>query len=250
MSTKFYAPWVILCSMVCALFLIPVASLADGSMPVIATEENNVDPLEPVNRKIYQFNNLVDRLLLKPVTKAYRAVIPAWGRTRMACFLRNLATPVTFFNSVLQGDMAYASTSFWRFTLNSTFGLGGLFDFAVEQGLRDRIEDFGQTAGVYDIPPGPYIVLPLLGPSTLRDAGGRGVDVFLDPFNYLASSDQIIARQALDTVESRSETLSLTNEIERTSLDPYATVRSLYLQSRRDLVHNGTEVPELEFQEE
>lgn len=249
MNKEFYVKWVILFNILAALFLMPAIALAVEPVAAVITTENNSDPLEPLNRKIYQFNTLLDRLVLKPVTQVYRAVIPTWGRARVASFLQNLATPVTFMNSVLQGDITYASTSFWRFTFNTTFGLGGLFDFAADRGLQDRVEDFGQTIGSYDIPSGPYLVLPFFGPSSLRDAAGQATDVFLDPFNYTLSSDQLIAREGLDTVESRSQNLSLTHEIERTSLDPYATIRSLYLQSRIDLIHNGTQTPELDYPE-
>lgn len=204
------------------------------------------DPYEKINRKIYSFNEFFDKIFLTPVTKLYRAAIPEWGRERIAHFLRNLATPLTLVNSTLQGDSDQAFISFWRFTLNSTFGIGGLFDFAGDWGLRDRVEDFGQTMGTYNVASGPYLVLPFYGPSSVRDGAGRVVDLFLDPFNYILSEDLTIARFSVDAVETRSETLSLTDEIKRTSLDPYATLRSLYLQSRVDQIHNGTVVPELE----
>lgn len=251
MSTKFYTKWRCILNVVCILLIIPQAVWAQEAIEEIAfSEEKNIDPLEPLNRSIDHFNMALDKFALKPITRAYRLVIPAWGRQRIAYFLRNLATPVTFFNNILQGDINQASISFWRFTFNSTFGLGGLFDFAAEQGLHDKVEDFGQTLGTYNIPPGPYIMLPLLGPSSVRDATGRIADAFLDPFYILFTKEETIARLAVDTIEFRSQTLSLTDEIERTSLDPYATTRSLYLQSRKDLVSNGMEVPELDFEED
>lgn len=221
--------------------------LTTAPLPRTDTAQNDVnDPYERINRKVYGFNEFMDRTLLIPVTKFYRKAIPQWGRTGIANFLRNLSTPVTLVNNVFQGDGNQAFISFWRFTLNTTFGIGGLSDFAGDWGLRDRVEDFGQTAGTYGVGSGPYLILPFYGPSTVRDGAGRVVDLFLDPFNYMLPDELTIARFALDGIETRSQTLSLTDEVKRTSLDPYATIRSLYLQSRVDQIHNGTVVPELE----
>lgn len=221
--------------------------LETSALPLNDIAEDDVnDPYEKINRKVYSFNEFMDRALLIPVTKFYRKAIPELGREGIANFLRNLATPVTLINNVFQGDGNQAFISFWRFTLNTTFGIGGLSDFAGDWGLRDRVEDFGQTAGTYGVGSGPYLILPFYGPSTVRDGAGRVVDLFLDPFSYLLPDELTIARMALDGIETRSQTLSLTDEIKRTSLDPYATLRSLYLQSRVDQIHNGTVVPELE----
>lgn len=197
------------------------------------------DPLEPLNRKIYGFNKAVDNIIFKPVAKTYQKVVPHWGKERIGTFLRTLATPITFFNSLLQGDIDHAFTAFWRFTLNATFGLGGVFDFADLAGLKDRKEDFGQTLGTYGIPGGPYLVLPLVGPSNPRDAFGKIADSLMDPFNHLLEDEAIIARHATEAVHHRAQALKFTDDIEKVSLDGYATIRSLYLQNRQSAIHNG-----------
>ena len=211
-------------------------------VPSMAYAES-YDPLETLNRSINRFNNVLDRYLLKPIVHVYQAAVPEWGRERVGSFLRNLTEPVTVLNSALQGNSTNAFRSFWRFTLNSTFGIGGIFDIAQQAGLTETKEDFGQTIGVYGVGAGPYLVLPLLGPSSGRDAVGKVVDIFTNPFNYLLTQDELIAVYSVNVIHSRSETLVLTDKINKTALDPYATMRSLYLQSRLDEIHNGAVTP-------
>ena len=198
------------------------------------------DPIEGVNRAIFEFNHVVDGMLLKPVAQVYRGVVPEWGRQRVSNVLYNLGEPVTVVNSIFQGDDVNAFTSFWRFVINSTFGVLGIFDAASEVGLKPRREDFGQTLYVWGADESPYLVLPLLGPSTLRDGTGLVVDYFIDPFNYedvLKDSEQVIHTVA-EVVDSRTTLLPVTDHVEKTSLDPYAAYRSLYLQKRRSVAFN------------
>lgn len=197
------------------------------------------DPLETVNRGIFQFNRGVDIVLVRPVTTAYRTVVPEFGRDRVSNFLDNLGEPVTVVNSILQGDPERAFTSFWRFILNSTFGAAGLFDFAGHHGLKEREEDFGQTLGVYGVGSCPYLVLPLLGPSNLRDLVGRVADNFTDPYNSLVESEWRIARAGVTVIDARSRNYELIDELMDSSIDPYASFRSLYQQRRAAQITNN-----------
>lgn len=200
------------------------------------------DPLEFLNRRIYWFNDKLDKMALKPIAKGYRKAVPEWGRLRVRSFLSNLSTPVDFFNAVLQGDVDQGFTSFWRFYMNTTFGVGGLFDVATLNGLEKRDEDFGQTLGFYGLGSGPYLVLPLLGPSSVRDAVGRFVDSTVDPFNYLDDTF-VLARQGVSVIDTREGLLELLDQIEEGSIDPYAAIRSMYLQNQNDKIRNGTTLP-------
>jgi len=197
------------------------------------------DPIEGVNRSIYSFNEFLDKILLKPIAKGYRYIVPHPVRKGVHSFLGNLKEPVTLINSAFQGDVHNGFTSFWRFTVNSTFGVAGIFDVAAVAGLEKREEDFGQTAGVYGLGPGAYLMLPILGPSNARDLFGKVVDGFTDPFNYALHEDASLGRALAGGVDSRERTLDLIEEINRTSLDPYAAIRSLYDQKRIDEIKNG-----------
>lgn len=201
------------------------------------------DPLETVNRGIYAFNDVFDRFLLAPVARGYRDAVPEYGRQRVTNVLSNLKQPVIFLNSVLQGDPENAFSSFWSFLLNSTLGIGGIFDFTgVNTDLTVRDEDFGQTLGVWGVGPGPYLVLPILGPSSLRDTVGLAGDWLSDPFNYL-DDEIVITRTVIRAIDARANTLDLTDEINEKSFDPYATFRSGYLQKREAQVKNTSQRP-------
>ncbi|MCE3231945.1 MAG: putative Surface lipoprotein [Rickettsiaceae bacterium] len=198
------------------------------------------DPIEPVNRVIYSFNRFLDKILLKPVAKTYKVIVPEFARKGISNVLQNLTEPVTFFNAVLQGDPDRAFTSFWRFAINSTWGIGGLGDVADTAGLKFRKEDYGQTMGVYGSGGGPYLMLPILGPSNARDAFGSVVDIVVDPFTYILDDDVSLARGFLTGLDKRADSLSVIDEIDRVSLDPYASIRSLYTQKRNSDIRNGT----------
>lgn len=198
------------------------------------------DPWEPVNRGIFRFNEVVDKFLLRPVAVGYTKVMPRYGRERVHNVLNNMGEPVNMLNGFLQADPERGFTAMWRFILNSTFGVLGVFDFAGQNAqLTHRDEDYGQTMGVYGVGSGPYIVLPLLGPSSVRDAFGRVVDTFTDPFSYVDSNEFLIGRAAATALDTRSRSLEVTDEIYRTSLDPYATIRSAYSQHREALIRNN-----------
>jgi phospholipid-binding lipoprotein MlaA len=205
-------------------------------------EENFHDPIEDFNRKIFNFNQIVDRHVLVPAAKAYRTGLSEPIRDSIHDFLNNLAEPLNFANETLQGRLGYAKDSVVRFVLNSTLGMAGLVDLAGRWGIPYRETDLGITFGVWGIPEGPYLVVPVLGPSDPRDLAGLGIQSFGDPWNRLVSGEPWTlywipyARGAVTGIDQRARYLDTLADIERTSLDYYATIRSLYRQRRAALV--------------
>lgn len=196
------------------------------------------DPLEKVNRGIFKFNEVIDAILLKPLAKVYSAVVPEKGKKAIDNIISNLTVPVTFTNALLQGNGEKATNEFWRFTLNSTLGLGGIFDFASNAGLyRQSPEDMGQTLGNYGIGDGPYIVWPIWGSSNLRDSVGMVADGFMDPFNYIDAMEFHAIRNGVGGVHRREQFLDIVDDVYDSSLDPYATFRSMYTQRRLSLTN-------------
>lgn len=214
--------------------------------PALAQEQVS-DPLEPLNRAVFQFNRVIDGLLLEPAARMYRAATPRFVRTGVSNFLDNLRTPVVLANDLFQGEFERAELTFGRFMLNTILGVGGLIDVGGKVGMPDRhYEDFGQTLAVYGVGSGPYLMLPLLGPSNGRDAFGRVVDWGLDPFSVLsvtdvgvASTEFSIARRSAEAVSLREANIEQFEELERTSIDLYAAVRTLYVQFRANEIRNG-----------
>jgi phospholipid-binding lipoprotein MlaA len=204
------------------------------------------DPFEPANRQIFEFNRFIDGLFIKPAAQIYRGIVPDFLRNRIRNILDNAKQPVVFANNALQGEFTRASTTAGRFLVNSTVGVGGLFDVATDWGMPRQYGDFGQTLYSYGTPDGPYLVLPLLGPSNPRDAVGEGVDSFVDPFQYLngySDTNAGVARFVSDGIDRRSRVIDELEEIERTALDYYATLRSLFRQNRAKELNNGIAPP-------
>ena len=197
------------------------------------------DPLEPLNRGIHEFNYVVDGIAIKPAATLYKNAVPNPVRKGVRNALRNLASPVIVANAAFQGDPDYAFTALWRFVINSTFGIGGIFDVAATQGLVYRNEDFGQTLGTYDVPTGPYLVLPFLGPSNARDAVGIVVDTFIDPMTWLLDNEARVAYTATKVIDARARSIPITDDLEANALDYYSTLRSTYGQYRDNLIRNG-----------
>ena len=202
------------------------------------------DPLESWNRGVYKFNDALDRAVAKPVAKAYVKVVPQPVRTGVTHFFANLETPTVMVNDALQGKFLAAANDLGRFVLNSTVGLAGILDPATSAGLAHNDEDFGQTLGSWGVHPGPFIELPLLGPSDLRDAPARVVDGYTNPRQYIKNSGVKYGLYLPDFVDRRARLLSLDSTL-RTTYDPYAFVRDAYLQRRAYLVSDGkvTESP-------
>ncbi|HVK56211.1 MAG TPA: VacJ family lipoprotein [Burkholderiales bacterium] len=209
------------------------------------------DPLEGYNRAVYKLNDAVDRAVLKPVAKGYDKATPDLVKTGVRNFFGNLGDVVVFANDLLQGKGEQALSDFGRFFINSTFGLAGLFDIASSAGLHKNNEDFGQTLGKWGVGPGPYFVLPLLGPSTIRDAVAKPVDAQL---NYSAWIDHVPTRNslyALEVIDTRASLLGASNVLGEAALDPYIFVRDAYLQRRQRLVFDGNPpMEEDDFDEE
>ena len=202
------------------------------------------DPLEKVNRGIWNVDQFADRVVLKPVTNGYRAVAPRPVRQGVTNFFANLTEPWSLVNNVLQGQSKRAGRNLKRFLVNTTIGVGGLFDHASKMGIKPAYEDFGQTMAKAGVNGGPYLVLPLLGPSTLRDAIGSGVAYLADPVSIGESQLHISvwykrAFSAARIVSARSDLIESGGDaFLKSSLDPYASARSAYLQSRRAAILN------------
>jgi phospholipid-binding lipoprotein MlaA len=216
-----------------------------------AFEQNN-DPLEPLNRQTLDLNMFLDRILLKPVTKVYIAIVPEEGRDALKRALDNMKEPVVVINNVLQDEPRRAAISAGRFTVNSTLGVGGFFEVAAKMGLEKQTGDFGQTLFVWGLPEGPYLVAPILGPSNPRDLVGMGIDAYSDPFSFLATVkaiDQIeIARFVLDGFDQRARVIDILDDLQKNSLDFYAQLRSLTQQRRAaELRHGAAPEPGADF---
>ena len=209
-----------------------------------ATNGNPRDPLEPLNRAVYTFNDGVDHLLIKPAAEFYRFIIPDFARTGVSNFFSNLNDVIVALNSLLQGKLAQAGSDLMRIVANSTIGVLGLFDVATEAGLEKHNEDFGQTLGYWGIGDGPYLVLPLLGPSSARDTVGWVGDFYAWPVTYIKDNGTRNTLIAVRFVTFRADLLEASRILETAALDPYQFVRDAYLQRRRNLVYDGRPPPD------
>ena len=204
------------------------------------------DPFEPMNRAVYSFDKRVEQYVVLPVAWVYVYHLPQPVHRGLNNFLLNLDLPVTFVNEVLQGDLTYAGETFGRFTLNTTLGLGGLVDLAARADIPYRAADFGQTLGKYGVPEGPFLVLPIVGPDPPRDLAGDAVDIFMDPLFYLPPDISLLDHFAitasirtLSPFEVHARNIVLRNELEKGSVDPYVTMRSVYRQLRDEEIRDG-----------
>lgn len=201
---------------------------------------NPEDPLQPINRAIFAFNDTFDEFLLKPVAEGYRAALPELVRTGVTNFFSNIEDVWIGANNLLQGKPEQALQDLLRVVINTIFGIGGLMDVAYDEGLDKHNEDFGQTLGRWGIGSGPYLVLPFLGPSTLRDGVALvGVDNAVDP---VWTIDRVSTRNSLyavRAVNTRAGLLDAARVIEQAALDKYRFVRDAYLQRRRNLIYDG-----------
>jgi len=214
-----------------------------GDQAAVAGYEEANDPIEPLNRYFFAVNDqLLDGLILKPAAQGYDTVLPGFAKDSVRHFLDNLRTPVILVNDMLQGEWNRAGTTITRFGINTTAGVGGLLDPATGWGYERHGEDFGQSLAVWGTGEGPYLFLPLLGPAPPRDLAGFVVDQAFDPLTYVFwNRDSIIppARFVVNGLDLRARNLGTLDEIERTSVDYYAALRSLYRQSRENEIANG-----------
>lgn len=228
------------------------AALAALALSGCATQRapSPLDPFEPVNRAVFEFNDNADKFVFKPVAEGYRAVLPDVVRTGVRNFFSNLRDPWIALNQLMQGKVELALSDGWRFIVNSTFGMAGLMDVATDMRLPKHNEDFGQTLAVWGVETGPYLVIPIWGPSNVRD----GVGLIADAYTYLpwwipewADWSHRVAWQnsltALDFVNIRANLLDTTDLLEQAALDRYAFVRDAFFQRRNSLVHDGNPPP-------
>jgi phospholipid-binding lipoprotein MlaA len=202
------------------------------------------DPLQKVNRGVFAVNMFADKVIVKPVTKVYRAVAPKPARQGIGNFFRNIEEPFSFFNNLLQGHGDRALRNLGRFVVNSTIGIGGLFDPATKHGIKPAPEDLGQTFAAWGMNGGPFLMLPLLGPSTMRDGVGTGIAQFADPYHacltYCGLPHRVpLAITGVQLISTRDDLIENgADAFLESSLDPYAAMRSAYLQGRRAEILN------------
>jgi len=217
----------------------------NAAPPAAEASDDAGDPYENTNRAIFGFNQSVDKAVLVPVANAYRAVLPSTVRDIIHDFLQNLNSPIIFANDVLQGQPGLAGETLGRALLNTTIGFGGMIDVAAKFGVPYHTNDLGITLATWGVAPGPYLMLPVLGPSNPRDLVGDAADSFGDPGNIVASQHHRIwasfARGIVSGIDERSRNIESLAEIQRTSLDYYATIRSLARQRRAAQIRHQRE---------
>ena len=201
----------------------------------VADYKANNDPLEPTNRFFYNVDiNYLDKYTIKPVAEAYVCVVPRPVRTGVHHLLGNIAEPVTFFNAILEAKPRRAGTSLVRFAVNSTVGIGGIFDVASSLGYPEPQASGALTLAYWGLPSGPYLFLPVLGPNSVRSAGGFALDVAVSPYTYVPRGYGLLtfnyAAYGLGAIDLRASVLHDLDELEKTSLDPYASIRSAFQQ--------------------
>ncbi len=201
------------------------------------------DPYENLNRKVFVVNQVFDQLLLKPVARGYADYAPNFIQTTIGNFFGNLADVWTAVNNFLQGKPREGIQDTGRVAVNTVFGVAGLADVATKLGFPKHQEDFGQTLGVWGVKPGPYVMLPLFGPSTLRDAVAKPLDLYADPLNLSTSTDVEYSLRATRLVDDRARLLPTTDMIEKVALDPYQFVRDAHFQQREARVSDANSNP-------
>lgn len=240
-----------------ALFVTGCASTGANapSEDMVVNGETIYDPFEGGNRVVMSINEGIDKAVLEPVARGYRYVAPKPVRSGVRNFLRNLKSPIVMGNQLLQGDLTGFANATGRLFINTLLGVGGLFDVADMGGIPYEPEDFGQTLAVWGVGNGPYMVIPLLGPSTMRDGTGMLVDTFADPLRiYMFNHDLEwlhYTRVGVGILDSREEMLDIIDDLRRNSFDYYAAIRSAYYQRRQALVNDmdpssaaGPEIPD------
>ena len=201
--------------------------------------KNPSDPWEVYNRNVFEFNERADAYVIRPLAEGYTKGIPEPVRDCVGNIFRNLGDIGNALNNLLQGKAYEATSDICRIAINSTVGLLGCFDMASKVGLARSSEDFGQTLGKWGVGPGPYFVLPLLGPSTVRDSFGRVADTYTDPVSKINYDAYLVAAEALRVIDLRAGLLQASRLLEGAALDKYQFVRDAYLQRRRNLIYDG-----------
>ena len=215
-----------------------LATLLAACASIPEDQRTDNDPWEPLNRTLYSVNTAVDKVSLRPLAKGYETVMPRPVRASVSHFMDNLVTPASAVNNFLQGKPAYGFTELARFVFNSTLGIAGLFDVATTGGLEARSEDFGQTVAVWGVPSGPYVMLPFLGPKTLRDAVMTPLDILSNPLYHYEVTSVRDKLTVLRIIDLRYRLLAVDKLLEG-SKDKYITTRESYLQNREYEVYDG-----------
>jgi phospholipid-binding lipoprotein MlaA len=237
-------PPILPAALLALLALAGCATRPDPTDPeAVAEFQQNSDPIEPFNRTMYTVHEGIDRVVLRPVAVGYRAVVPQPVRNGVRNLLGNLRSPVILVNDVLQGEPRRAGDTLGRFLINTTLGLGGILDVARDRfGVPGHSEDFGQTLARWGLGDGPYLFIPVLGPSNPRDLTGFGMGIAADPFIWFGQGVAVDAllwsRTGATVVDTREELIEPLDQVNQTSLDPYSTLRSAYRQRRRAQIEN------------
>ncbi len=219
--------------------LLLAGSLVLGGCATNAEFADPRDPLEPFNRAMYSLNDMLDRAFFKPLAQGYQLIVPTPVDKGVTNFFNNLEDVTTAVNNLLQLKVGRAANDLGRVVVNSTLGIGGLFDVASNMDLPRHDEDFGQTLGTWGVASGPYLVLPIIGSTSGRDAVGVVVDWFTDPVTYVQDDTVRWSLRGLDFVDTRADLLSASRVVDQAALDPYAFVRDAYLQRRLNAVYDG-----------
>lgn len=220
-----------------------LAAASCAALAGCATPSNPQDPLEKLNRATFAFNDTVDRVALKPAATAYQKVLPSFVQTGVSNFFGNLSDAWSSVNNVLQGKGEEGATDFMRFALNSTFGIAGILDIASEAGLQKHNEDFGQTLGVWGVPSGPYLMLPLLGPSTIRDTAALPADMWADAWTTVTPVSTRNIGIGVRAIDQRAAILDASSLMEDAALDRYEFIRDGFMQRRESRVRDGESAP-------
>lgn len=231
----------------CGLVVLLGLALLQGCASAGRVSADPRDPWESTNRRVHAFNDAVDAAVARPVAQTYVKVVPDPVKTGVSNFLGNLGDVWSLANSVLQLKPQAAAETWMRINVNTFFGLGGLLDIASEMRIPHHKEDFGQTLAVWGVPSGPYLVLPLLGPSTVRDASALGADLNVDVPGRLWNSQTSSALSVLRVVDTRASLLRTVDAVRAAALDPYTFVRDAYLQKRRNDVYDGNPPSNFDF---
>jgi len=228
---------------------IALATVLCGCASVPADQRTEADPWEPLNRTLFSVNRGIDKVTTKPLAKGYEKIIPRPVRTGITNFFKNLRTPASSINNFLQGKPKRGFTELGRFVFNSTIGIGGIFDVATAGSIESHYEDIGQTAAVWGVPDGPYVMIPFLGPSTLRDAILYPLLVVSNPLHHYDNTSVRDKLYILRAIELRARLLPLESTLEE-SKDPYITLRESYLQNREFEIYDGEPPEDDEFFDE
>lgn len=221
------------------LFLTTTLLISSLLLTGCAGAHNPIDPLEPLNRGVYRFNDTLDKALLKPAAKGYSAVMPTAGKVMVSNFFSNLDDVMVTVNDLLQFKLVQGYSDGMRFLVNSTIGVFGLIDVASAGGLKKHNEDLGQTLGKWGVGNGPYLVIPIVGPSTLRDGVGFYADLYLDPMYYINDMSTRNLAYLAQKITLRAELLDQEKVLDEGAIDRYEFIRDIYLLHRKSLVYDG-----------